>query len=91
MSERDDLAAVIAQLTAENTSLDHLQLAAGILSAGYRKHRIITTQNELESLPEGSVGVAAEGEGWIRGLGRPGKAPSTFFPAVVLHLGEDRS
>jgi hypothetical protein len=55
MNAPDELAAVIYQLTTDNTFFDHEQLADAILAAGYVKPRTITTVEELAALPIGSV------------------------------------
>lgn len=69
--------------------------ADAILAAGYRKPRTITTREELDALPSGSVILDATGEpnvfhdnGWVLpggGGGYTSWAVAQSLPAIVLH------
>lgn len=76
-------------------------IADGLLTAGYHKPRVITTLEELDALPMGSVVLSQEaehytGDFWIsyqlwadNEWHRPGRAshthPDNFLPATVLY------
>lgn len=57
------------------------QMAGAILAAGYRRPRIITTAEERDALPDGSV-VLAEGVAYQH------YASQVDLPATVLHEPE---
>ena len=73
-----------------------------ILAAGYMKPRTVTTEDELDTLPIGSV-VLSEGRSfrggfrmsfqrwddglWHRGARSASTHPDNFLPATVLHEG----
>jgi hypothetical protein len=76
------------------------ELAAAILAAGYRKPRTITTEAELDALPNGSVvlsevytahhGQAISFQRWEDGLWHRGARsgsthPDNFLPVTVLY------
>lgn len=71
-------------------------VADAILAAGYRKPRTITTFDELDELPRGSVVLDRDGlslhldyAGWNASNGTRGIERETLereaFPAIVLH------
>lgn len=53
MSERDELVEIIESYLADNAPAEITTEA--IIDAGYRKPRVITTPEELDALPNGSV------------------------------------
>ena len=57
--EREELAQVICTIDGPAT-IGGRELAQGILDAGYRKPRTITTAEELDALPVGSVVLDAD-------------------------------
>ena len=73
-------------------------MADRILAAGYRKSRTITTPEELEALPSGSVILDSDGEpnvlhdnGWVLPGGPGGYttwAVAQSLPATVLYEPE---
>ena len=94
MSSRDEL----FQLMLGRTTTKAVER---ILAAGYRKPRTITTAEELDALPEGTVvlsesyhsgvdGMALSFQRWYDGDwhrgGRSGSThPDNFLPATVLY------
>lgn len=59
MSEREELASILScQCTCDgkpDPSELHYRMADAVLSAGFRKPRVVTTVEELEALPDGAV------------------------------------
>lgn len=97
MSARDELADLLEAW--EGADLD--ATAAAILTVGYRKTRVITTLEELDALPAGSVIQANNGKGAasIR-EDRQWYMPNPFYkweydsakvtlPAIVLFEADD--
>jgi hypothetical protein len=111
MSARQELAEVIA------SKLDRLfgarefgpatqdfELADHLIAAGYRKPRTITTAEELDALPVGSVVLSQDYRhhvdewrvsfqrwqdgDWYRGARSSHTHPDNFLPATVLHTPE---
>jgi len=97
MNEREELARIIAS--------KHTAAAVdAILAAGYRKPRTITTVDELDALPNGTVvlsesyrsgidGTAVSFQRWYdgdwhRGARSGSTHPDNFLPATVLHEPE---
>lgn len=78
-------------------------LADAILAAGYRKPQQVTTEEELDALPPGSVVLSLSYLGqpsgqrisfqrwpdgdWHRGARSGSTHPDNFLPATVLHVG----
>ena len=104
MSARDALAAVIVEAYGENPDLcpceQDLDVADHILAAGYRKPRTITTEDELDALPKGSVLLSHLGGVWtkyydhyLEGDNWEAKGSSHIhaddLPATVLHEPSD--
>jgi hypothetical protein len=103
MSARDELARVIfdapALIAWDNRS--QWIIADAILAAGYRKPRTITTVEELDALPNGSVvlsqvyrhylnGMDISFQRWEDGLWHRGARssdthPDNFLPVTVIH------
>ena len=86
MSARDELAKLIS-------SRHTMAAADAILDAGYRKPRTITTVEELDALPEGSI-VMADWATHQRILGQWATfgSPATSqpeLPATVIHEPEN--
>lgn len=103
MSARDELAELTLHLhvaLAPKVLVPEARsVAAVLLAAGYRKPRIITTREELDALPSGSVILGSDGEpnvlhdnGWVLPGGDGGYtswAVAQNLPASVLHEPED--
>lgn len=99
MSARDQLAPQRGELqdlvgdAAERDDDDWYRAAANaILAAGYRKPRTITTAEELDALPVGSVVKDDDGHahlkyprGWVRTGQEPYSTPEGILPALVIH------
>ena len=107
MSEREELAQVIAtnldrifgNREAEPAQQDY-KLADGLLEAGYRKPRTITTREEVYALTEGAVLIDSAGDvaqlrgGLWCGYEASPMAPqrqAKYLPATVIHEGEDQA
>ena len=110
-TEREQLADAIADAIAGtlgevagifDTSIDEdLKMADAILAAGYRKPRTVTTVEELDALPVGSVVLDDSGlslhrnefTGWCASNGAKNISNEMFeqemeaFPMTVLHEG----
>lgn len=106
MSTRDELAATISG-TRHMRAL-HLEVPAdiikhvsdgitdAILAAGYRKPRVITTDEELDTLPEGTsildqaekLTLEETSMECLEWVDRHGNACWVELPATVLHEGE---
>ena len=96
-SERVELAAMISGVSLESQLAD----ADAILAAGYRKPRQVTTVEELDALPNGTVVMDCHGEvarkltyGWRVLVSESGfdawlsdPLEETYLPAMVLHIG----
>lgn len=93
MSEREDLEAIVARRGGHVKST-----ARDILAAGYRKRRTITTAEELDALPIGSVvldpvGISLHRDivGWNASNGSRHidheEIERDAFPATILHEG----
>lgn len=97
MSERDELIALLW----DNDHMPKYDTADAILAAGYRKPRTITTAEELDALPDGTVVMDGQGEvarklvyGWRVLVSEAGfdawlsdPLEETYLPATVLHEG----
>jgi hypothetical protein len=91
MSARNELTTLVLGKTAPRA-------ADAILAAGYSKPRTISTREELDALPSGSVVVTADGEpnilhdnGWVLPNGPAGYtswAIAQGLPAVVVYEPE---
>lgn len=103
MTARDELAAVIVAAYGEGNEecpcVQDFDVADAILAAGYRKPRTITTAEELDALPLGSVILDQVGlslhrnafTGWCSSNGAK-EIPMDMLmqealPATVLHEG----
>lgn len=85
-------------VTFENLRPYAYNIADGLIAKGYTKPRIITTVEELDALPEGSViltnggedSAQKDGEGeWYLWGGNFGlDSEDIFLPATVLHTPE---
>lgn len=96
MNERDELADVLEA----TDGLDYAAVADLILKSGYRKPRTITTVEEIDALPVGSVVLDRDGAalqltawlGWVASNGTTNIAAEELradcFPAVVLYTPE---
>jgi len=66
VSARDELASVIVEAYGENPDMcpceQDMDVADAVLAAGYRKPRTITTREEVEALPDGSVLLDSAGD-----------------------------
>jgi hypothetical protein len=100
--QRDELAKVIISAYGEDSEAEcpceqDLDLADAILAAGYRKPRTVTTAEELDALPVGSVILDPAGlslhktefTGWrasngVKNIG-PAMLEQEALPATVLH------
>ena len=62
MSDIDDLAEIIrhGMVSAEEWGMDHRDIAADIIAAGFHRDRTITTAEELDALPVGTVVVEGD-------------------------------
>jgi hypothetical protein len=85
MSARDEL----FQLMLGRTTTKAVER---ILAAGYSKPRTITTAEELDALPVGSVVKDNDGHahlkyprGWVRTGQEPYSTPEGILPALVVH------
>lgn len=103
-NERDELAKVIDDdAHVDWFSGNSVELADVILAAGYRRHRTITTTEELDALPVGSAVRSAMGSFYVKDkdMGNPsdtwwsaaGSAAEFLtsrisLPATVLHEPE---
>lgn len=93
--QRDELARdIAAALGGGNASVRAItNVAEALIAAGYRKPRTITTHEELDALPEGSVIHSGEGavfekchSGWIEtGRGGVMDPEDIALPATVIH------
>jgi len=94
MSARDELADIIASNRNEYAD----KTADRILTAGYQKRRTITTAEELDALPVGSVLIDRDHDicqrfrgGWRATIHEPNDDPwltdslEVDLPATVLH------
>jgi hypothetical protein len=104
-AERDDLAEVIGEALGAEAGIhdtswhEDCAIADNILDAGYRKPRTITTVEELDALPFGSVVLDRSGlslhksefTGWRASNGAKDISEEMLeqeaFPASVLHEG----
>lgn len=101
MSERDELIEDIIRVDGP-TTIGGEDLADGLIALGYRKPAVITTAEDLDALPVGSVLLDAHGRAfsfvngaWRSPILRNGGivraeayAPSEVpLPATVLHVG----
>lgn len=97
MNERDELAEIVGNSLVTRNSPK--QTADEILAAGYRKPRTITTVEELDALPVGTIildsdpdaCMKVEGGRW-RSIDDPEETFSTSgisgsLPATVMHEG----
>jgi hypothetical protein len=97
MSARNELAGVIDNLRDHESNE---AIADAILAAGYSKPRTITTEEELDALPNGSVVLSEvyrahhglsisfqrwEDGAWHRGARSGSTDPSYFLPVTVIH------
>ena len=104
-NERDELATVIRAeyiraIDRKRPSDCFTAPADAIIAAGYRKPRTITTREELDELPSGSVVVLADGEpnvlhdnGWVLPNGPGGYtswAIAQSLPATVVYEPESK-
>lgn len=66
MSDRDELARDISLSLTGNPHPSQVSddIAVCLIKKGYRKHRTVTTVEELDALPIGSVGLASKP--WIK-------------------------
>lgn len=95
MSDRDDLADIIASEHFDSGG-DPSVTAGDILAAGFHRDRTITTVEELDALPDGSVVVDDEmaalqkdnGQ-WeeLSGIGYSSEDILDIGPVTVLHDG----
>ncbi len=100
-NETQELAGVIADTYLNNMGagplapkLTNIDLAEAILEAGYRKPRTVTTIEEIDALPEGTIildsdpdAMLKDADGW-RSLLVPDVKLKSFtigLPATVLH------
>ncbi|QWY84252.1 hypothetical protein QEO77_gp51 [Arthrobacter phage Zaheer] len=93
MSAREELAGIIGGKLIMRSSMT--ETADAVIAAGYRKPRTITTREELDALPSGSVVVLADGEpnvlhdnGWVLPNGPGGYtswAVAQGLPAEVVY------
>jgi hypothetical protein len=101
MNEREELASIIASpesvdggpISCGPNSVFASRTADAILAAGYRKPRTISTVEELDALPNGSIIRDDEGDGWqffglmgwfVTGGDKDGSESPTL-PATVLY------
>ena len=99
MSDIDDLAEIIRQgmVSAEEWGMDHRDIAADIIAAGFHRDRTITTVEELDALPEKSVVLDRQHDVAEKHSGRllyretrnmPLEYLATHYgPFIVLHEG----
>ena len=100
MSARDELQKVIFGYFGPTLAINAYRtpeqqdrgLADAIIAAGYRKPRTITTAEELDALPVGSVVKDEDGHahlkyprGWVRTGQEPYSTPEGILPAIVIH------
>ncbi|WP_341394047.1 hypothetical protein [Arthrobacter sp. G119Y2] len=101
MSARDELARDLKSIEATQTSLEHTLsfhawTAEALIAKGYRKPRTITTVEELDALPRGSVIRDGDEElmektdiGWCCWVYLEGFLSSELaLPATVIHEPE---
>lgn len=71
-------------------------IASALIAKGYRRPRTVTTVEELDALPIGSVVLDRSGkawhslgtrEWWVGGVTIRGGHPRELLPATVLHVG----
>lgn len=87
-TERDELARVILEHDEAGT-MGGFALADVLLAAGYRKPQQVTTAEEVEALPNGSV-IRDSWDVLVKGGGywRYGDVETEVqLPATVLHVG----
>lgn len=98
MNPRDELTTLILGKTAPRA-------ADAILAAGYRKPRTVTTDEELDALPEGTVVLSEtyrhfvdewqvslqrwSDGAWHRGGRAASTHPDNFLPATVIYEGDE--
>jgi hypothetical protein len=102
-NERDELSELIFEQDVCQHKGDARDVADAILAAGYRRPQQVTTVEELDALPVGSVVLSEEvthHEGgwalayqrwqdgdWHRGARSGSTHPDNFLPATALHVG----
>lgn len=91
MSAHDELAELLWN-EAGSDPRHAAEAADAILAAGYSKPRTITTADELDGLPVGSVVKDEDGHahlkyprGWVRTGQEPYSTPEGILPALVIH------
>lgn len=87
MTDRDELARIIGDATETYVHEEPgpLNAADAILAAGYRKPRTITTETELDELPDGAVLRGAHGQISVIHRGETNSWP----PLEVQHVGTE--
>lgn len=91
MDDRDELAQIVFDHADWSDSLASAEGAAdAILAAGYRKTRTVTTDEELEALPKGTLIRAVEERLMSRDIGRVFENIGGRYPWLELDPG-DRS
>lgn len=100
MSERDELGGILMEEANANGLYMGIittdNMADAILAAGYRKPRQVTTVEELDALPFGSVVLDADratatrldADYWeVAGYASHFRIDAITLPATVLHVG----
>ena len=100
-NERDELADELQQFALTHDREDGrtwADYADALLAAGYRKPRTITTPEELDALPVGSIILDVENDAWQKMTSgswscadQVNGSPSGYLAATVLHVGGNGS